>query len=158
MANDTPLSRESSSSSIPGKAAGAPTASPTPFVAGAWELLSSGEGDGLAFTPGAGESAIVHVFCPAGGGLTVNVKAFRPIGSEERMSLGSGATVVALVADVKGDALRGGVSATGPVPGELRSVLEGASGVSVSYGAQSAGPLPPVPMQTAQNFVMGCND
>lgn len=121
-------------------------------------MVSSGEGDGLFFGATEGEPAVVHMFCPREGGLLVNVNAFRPVGSEERMTFGSGGTVVTLVADSAGDANRGGVSGEGAVPDELRAILTGASGVSVNYGAQNAGPLPPVPATVADDFAAGCAD
>ena len=68
------------------------------FPTGEWDMVSSGEGDGLFFGVTEGEPGAVHVFCPSGGGLLVNVNSFRPIGSEERMTFGSGGTVVTLVA------------------------------------------------------------
>ncbi|MDR7101389.1 hypothetical protein [Croceicoccus sp. BE223] len=102
----------------------AASASPPSSVPGKWNMVSSGEGDGLFFGVVEGEPAKVHLFCPNGAapreGLLVNVNAFTPVGSEERMSFGSGGTVVTLVADPSGDARRGGVSVTGPVPAELR--------------------------------------
>lgn len=128
------------------------------FPSGRWDMVSSGEGDGLFFGVTEGEPATVHLFCPSDGGLLVNVNAFRPIGSEERMTLGSGATVVTLVADPSGDTMRGGVSGERPVPAELSAILTGANGVSVNYGAQNVGPLPPVSAAIARDFVTGCND
>ena len=121
-------------------------------------MVSSGEGDGLFFEATQGERPLVHLFCPAGGGLLVNVAGFRPVGSEDRMSFGSGASVVTLVADPAGDTLRGGVSGTGPVPAALRALLTGAPGVAVNYGSQNAGPLPAVPAGLARDFVAGCTD
>lgn len=127
------------------------------FPSGEWETVASGEGDGLFFGVTEGEPARVHMFCPADGGLLVNVNGFRPIGSEERMALGSGGTVVALVADPAGDANRGGVSGEGSVPADLPAILTGAEGVGVSYGAQTVA-LPPVPAAIARAFVTGCTD
>lgn len=121
-------------------------------------MVSSGEGDGLFLGAAEGEPARVHMFCPAGGGLLVNVNALRAIASEERMTLGSGADVVTLVADPAGDINRGGVSAEGPVPASLVAMLTGRAGLSVNYGAQNVGPLPPVPLATARRFVAGCTD
>lgn len=139
-----------------------PTASPPPSAAGRWDMVSSGEGDGLFFGAAEGEPGKVHLFCPngaaTGAGLVVNVNAFTPVGSEERMSLGSGGTVVTLVADSSGDAQRGGVSGTGPVPAELRAILTGGAGVAVNYGNQNVGPLPAVPAEMAVAFVGGCGD
>ncbi len=42
-------------------------------------------------------------------GLQVNVPGFTPIGSEDRLSFGSGGEVEALVADFRGDRQLGGV-------------------------------------------------
>ena len=135
-----------------------PTDAGRTFPSGAWEMLSSGEGDGLFFDIAEGDPGRLHLFCPSGGGLLVNASALRPIGSEERMTFGSGAEVVVLVADPAGDELRGGVSAQGPVPGNLAALLTGAEGVGLNYGAQDIGPVPPVPQELAERFVMGCTD
>lgn len=121
-------------------------------------MVSSGEGDGLFFGVIEGEAGALHIFCPREGGIIVNVNAFKPVGSEERLSIGSGETVVALVADPAGDMLRGGVSGAGPVPGELLALLSGREGVGASYGSQTVGPLPSVPQDTARAFVGGCTD
>lgn len=129
-----------------------------PRKAGAWQTVSSGEGGGLFYEVGEGESGRVHLFCPSGGGLLINVRAFRPVGSEERMTFGSGGTVVTLVADPAGDDLRGGVSGEGPVPENLRALLTGVEGVAINYGSQNIGPLPQVPDKTARDFATGCTD
>src|SRR5690606_35712589 len=79
---------------------------------------------------------------------------FEPIGSEERMSFGSGGEVVALVADTEGDRQRGGVSGTGEVPVELASLIRGPIGVN--YGARNSGPHPAPPAPLAQAFLAAC--
>ena len=121
-------------------------------------MTSSSEGDGLFFGATEGEPGRVHIFCPSGGGMLVNVGAFRPVASEERMNFGSGADVVTLVADPSGDDLRGGVSGEGEVPANLDALLTGAEGVAVNYGSQDMGPLPPVPQAKARDFAAGCSD
>ena len=119
-----------------------------------WEAAASGEGAALFLADESG-SRVLTLFCPAGSAdLLVNVPAFRPVGSEERMSFGSGGTVVALVADPGGDRRRGGVSATGPVPAELPAILGGP--ISVNYGAENAGPFAAPPPEMAGNFIAGC--
>jgi uncharacterized membrane protein len=119
-----------------------------------WALQSSGEGDALALL-GAGGRTVVRLFCPAGTQrLIVNVPAFRPVGSEERMSFGSGSDSVVLVADSRGDAQRGGVSATGPVPDNLSALVGGP--VAVNYGSQNSGPHPAPPAEWARAFVAAC--
>lgn len=119
-----------------------------------WDLQSSGEGVALAFLT-AGETAAIRLFCPAGARqLVVNVPAFRPIGSEERLSFGGGGEAHALVADPRGDARRGGVTGTGAVPGNLAALISGP--ISASYGAQSSGPHPAPPPDAAVAFAAGC--
>lgn len=119
-----------------------------------WDLQSSGEGVALAFVS-AGESAAVRLFCPAGGRqLIVNVPAFRPIGSEERMSFGSEGEAHALVADPRGDAQRGGVTGSGAVPANLAALISGP--VAVSYGAQTSGPHPAPPANLVGALVGAC--
>ena len=129
---------------------------PQPAKAGqlSWDIQSSGEGVALALQSGSGSTAM-RLFCPtARNELLVNVPSFKPIGSEERLSFGSGGEVAALVADPSGDAQRGGVSGSGAVPGNLAALVSGP--VSASYGAQSSGPHPPPPGELARAFVRAC--
>ena len=126
-----------------------------PGAAG-WDLQSSGEGVALALL-GAGGQTAVRLFCPAGTHrLIVNVPAFRPVGSEERMSLGSGGDAVALVADSRDDAQGGGVSATGPVPDNLFALIGGP--VAVNYGSQNSGPHPAPRVQSTRAFAAACGE
>ena len=111
-----------------------------PAQSGAWSLESSDEGAALT-AAGANGQAALRLFCPAGEDrLVVNVPAFDPVGSEERMTFGQGGTAVTLVADPSGDPARGGVSGEGPVPDNLAQLLSGQ--VAVNYGAQNSGPHP----------------
>jgi len=86
--------------------------------------------------------------------LQINVPAFTPIGSEDRLSFGSGGEVEALVADFRGDRQLGGVSAEGAVPANLAALVDGP--ISASYGAQTSGPHPAVPREIAASFVAAC--
>ena len=134
-------------------AASAPAAEPN-APAARWDLQSSGEGVALALAAPGG-AAVVRLFCPAvGQQLIVNVPAFRPIGSEERMSFGGGGAAHALVADPRGDAQRGGVSGAGLVPDNLAALVSGP--LSVSYGAQTSGPHAAPPPNLAAAFVAAC--
>lgn len=135
---------------------GDPTSATQPVSAARWDLQSSGEGASLALLAESGATTI-RLYCPAARSeLLVNVPAFRPIGSEERLSFGSGGEVVALVADTRGDRQRGGVSGTGAVPDNLDLIVGGR--ISASYGAQSSGPHPAPPQELARNFVAACRD
>ena len=133
----------------------APAGDPaTPAAAARWDLQSSGEGVALVLLTG-GKTAAVRLFCRAGARqLMVNVPAFEPIGSEERMSFGSGGEAHALVADPHGDAQRGGVTGSGAVPGNLAALISGP--ISVSYGAQSSGPHAAPPHDLATAFTGPC--
>ena len=125
-----------------------------PAANASWDLQSSGEGVALALA-GSGDTVVVRLFCAAGAKeLIVNVPAFRPIGSEERMSFGSGGDAHVLVADPSGDAQRGGVTGSGAVPAGLAALISGP--VSVSYGAQASGPHPAPPANLAAAFVGAC--
>jgi uncharacterized membrane protein len=136
-----------------GNGARAPAA---PAPAARWDLQSSGEGIALVLLAAEG-AATIRLFCPAGAGrLVVSVPGFRPVGSEERLSFGSGGAVVALVADPRGDAQRGGVTAAGDVPAEFPALVGGP--VSASYGAQRSGPHPAPPPDLARGFVAACRE
>ena len=135
----------------------APAPAPGPNAPAArWDLQSSGEGVALALAAPGG-AAVVRLFCPAvGQQLIVDVPAFRPIGSEERMSFGSGGEAHALVADPRGDPQRGGVTGSGPVPDNFAALVSGP--LSVSYGAQTSGPHAAPSRNLAAAFVAACGD
>jgi len=121
-----------------------------------WDLQSSGEGAALALLSASGGTT-VRLFCPSGANrLLVNVHGLRPVGSEERLSFGGGGEVVALVADPRGDAARGGVTGAGAVPGNLAALIVGP--IAVNYGAQNSGPHPAPPAGLARAFVAACGE
>src|SRR5689334_4787002 len=79
-------------------------AAPAPTVGeqAAWSVSTAWNGPTLSYSEH-GRRAI-SLTCPKDDGrLVVNVPAFKIIGSEERLSLGSGETVVTLVANVRGE-------------------------------------------------------
>ena len=119
-----------------------------------WNMRSGDDGISLVLGPGA--DAAIRLFCPAGERqFLVNVPSLEAIGSEERLSFGSGGDVIALVADTAGDQVWGGVSGTGAVPENLEALLSGP--VSVSYGAQTSGPHQAPPQQLASAFAAACS-
>lgn len=120
---------------------------------GSWSLRSAGEGTSLSYS--SSEQSEVRLFCAAGGReLLVNVPAFRPVDSEERLSFGSSGESVALVADTKGDRQRGGVSGVGPIPEDLAELIKGP--ISVNYGYQNSGPHAAPPPDLAEAFAEAC--
>jgi uncharacterized membrane protein len=153
-------SHDSGPAAAPGNESEAPAGPGAPTTradssAPRWDLQSSGEGVALALA--GPDRPALRLFCPAGGKrLMVNVPGFRPIGSEERLSVGSGGEVAALAADSGGDRQRGGVSGTGAVPDDLAALLGGP--VSASYGAQRSGPHPAPPRALAGAFVAACRE
>jgi uncharacterized membrane protein len=123
---------------------------------GGWELQSRGEGAALTLLSADG-SPMIRLFCASRENrLLVNVPGFRPVGSEERLSFGSDGEAEALVADTRGDAQRGGVSATGEVPSNLAALIRGS--LSASYGAQRSGPHPAPPQNLSRTFVAACSE
>jgi uncharacterized membrane protein len=137
--------------------AAAPASPASPAPAGAWDLQSSGEGTALVLPAAAGAGTAIRLFCPARQDrLLVNVPGFKPIGSEERLSFGSGGNAAALVADTRGDRQRGGVSGTGAVPDNLGALISGP--ISVSYGTQKSGPHPALPRELYRGFIAACQE
>ena len=127
---------------------------PIDTLATHWELHRTAESSDLVLAAASGPT-LVRISCPSGGRqLVVNVPAFQAIGSEERMSVGSGGNVVALVADTRGDATLGGVTGTGDVPDDLDALLAGP--ISASYGAQASGPHPAPPSDLAAQQLDAC--
>jgi uncharacterized membrane protein len=126
--------------------------SATPQPAAAWDFRTTSEGASLTFA--APKGATLRLLCPAAGRLLVNVPGFRPVGSEERLSVGSGGAVLALVADTRGDAARGGVTGAGAMPADLAALIAGP--VSVNYGRQNSGPHTAPPLALARAFAAAC--
>lgn len=121
-------------------------------LAARWTLHRTGRGAALVLaSPAMG--TLMRLSCPAGRDqLAVHVPGFRPIGSEERLSLGSGDEVVALVADPRS---RGrGVTATGGASTELAELVSGP--IAATYGAQTSGPHPAPSRNDARAFVAAC--
>lgn len=140
----------------PADSSGPPFAAASASNAPGWDLQSSAEGVALTLLSASGGPAIRLSCAAQSSRLLVIVPAFRPIGSEERLSFGSRGEVVALVADSSGDARRGGVTGAGAVPAGLAALIAGP--VSASYGAQSSGPHPPPPGNLARAFVAACSE
>lgn len=120
-----------------------------------WQFDSTGADAALVLAGDDGAAAI-RLICPAGqNALLVNVPAFDPVGSEERLSFGQGGQVVALVADASGDSARGGVTGSGAVPDDLVDLLSGR--IAASYGSQTSGPHPTPPAALVNRFAGACS-
>jgi uncharacterized membrane protein len=133
--------------------AGNTVAPETPVTAG-WRLGS--DQAGTALTLGEGGEARLRIICTRDGRMLVNVPAFAPVGSEERLSFGGSGMVVALVADTAGDARLGGVTASGPIPDTIKAII--IAPMSASYGSQASGPHPAVPDALGGPFTSACGE
>lgn len=119
-----------------------------------WRIETNGGGAALSLGPAQGRFEL-RLSCRAvGGELRIDMPAFRPVASEERMSFGSGGEAEALVADSRGNAALGGVTARGATPAGLADLLS--APVSVSYGSQSSGPHPPIASEMSRAFAAAC--
>jgi uncharacterized membrane protein len=124
------------------------------IIAAGWELEDGGAGARLVFADGSGDPQI-RLICPGDGQLLINVPAFRPIGSEERMTFGQGETVETFVADPAGDQDLGGVTASGPVPVNFEKLVAGR--IAANYGAQNSGPHPAPRADLMKRFLGSCS-
>ena len=147
---------ESTSPSVEARPSGAQTTDGAEQAEARWVLKPSAKDTTLVLQMQTG-SRIMSLTCASGENrLQINVPGFTPIGSEDRLSFGSGSggEVEALVADFRGDQQLGGVSAEVIVPANLAALVGGP--ISASYGAQTSGPHPAVPRNIAGSFVAAC--
>ena len=125
-----------------------------PVTLSGWTLQASAAAGAALVKTGPDGAEELRIACrrnPAD--LWVAVAGFRPIPSEERLSLGANDEVVALVA--RPDARPAGVEASGPIPEALLARLETGAAVGVSYGAQTLRTFGPDPALAAR-FAAAC--
>jgi hypothetical protein len=153
--DDTPQGRAApaATQAVPAaQAAPAPAAAAQPI--GGWAMqASAAAGTALVHTADDGGEDL-RVACrrnPAE--LWVSAPRLRRIGSEERLSLGAGDQVTALVADLQ--AQGAGVEATGPVAPEFLAGLRAGGDIAVSYGSQTLSLSPPQ-AALAERFAAAC--
>lgn len=143
-----PARRGSSSPAADAQPSGSSTPDTAKRTDAHWVLQPSAESTVLVLQTQTG-SPILSLTCSSGKNrLQVNVPGFTPIGSEDRLSFGSGGEVEALVAEFHGDRRLGGVSAAGAVPANLAALMGGP--VSASYGSQTSGPTLPHPRRLSR--------
>lgn len=94
--------------------------------------------DSLGFVDVAGVERL-RLVCGPGDRLGIAVPGFRPIASEDRLTLGAGDEAFAHVADLS--APGPGVSGGGPVDRDLVDRLARGQPLRAVYGAQTVGPL-----------------
>lgn len=109
-------------------------------------------GSGLAFVDTAGAPRAT-LSCGAGE-LRIVLPGFEPIGSEDRLSIGTDNEAWALVADLA--APGPGVTASGAADPDLLDRLARGEALFASYGQQTAGPLSAASPGGLQNLVSAC--
>lgn len=137
---------------------GAPEKSAIEQGKGYWRSATNDEGDALSYTDASNNMRILLSCATGSGKLLVNVSSFKPVASEERLSIGSGGVTAALVADPNRESVGGGVTAIGGVPTNLSTLLPADAGLTINYGNQNVGPLPAIPAEMATEFEEGCYD
>lgn len=104
----------------------------------------------------AAADAPLRLICARGEGFMVVASAFRPIASEERLSIGAGDDAFALAA-VAGEGAKGAlVRATGPADEPLLAALDGGQPITASYGASTFGPVEAPPPAVRRAFTQSC--
>ncbi|MGE5564958.1 MAG: hypothetical protein ACM3YN_02215 [Parcubacteria group bacterium] len=109
-------------------------------------------GDGHALELWQDGLRLLKIECDRKTGLTVHGSQFKPVGSEERMSVGAGDVVMTLVATPDGPAVKGEGA---PDPDFLRAFGEGRK-FAVNYGYQNMGPYDGPPRDLAEPFAAAC--
>lgn len=137
----------------------APAAPGPPAVAAShWAFAIGKNSVELAWLtdPDATASAPLRLVCAKGDGFMVAASVFRPVGSEERLSIGAGDAAFALVAVADTDADGPLVRATGAIEEGLLVALESGKPIAASYGAQSFGPVDAPPPALRRAFGETC--
>jgi hypothetical protein len=120
-----------------------------------WAASSSDEGNAIVLIEGE-DTAVLRIACLREKGLVVYGERLKPVGSEERMSIGAGNTVATLAATAATDRNPPTVKGEGAIDEDfVRAVGEGRK-IAVNYGYQNMGPFDGPPAEMAQNFVAGC--
>lgn len=147
------------SEKMPPEPASAPVEAPaaTPAAAAqSWTMKVSNAGAALTATDSGG-AAVMSLACGrAPAELIVTVEGFKPVASEEQLSVGVDDEPFLLVADPR--RRPAGVEARGPIPEDFLKRLETAREVRAVYGAQTFGPLAPPDAATAKRFADACRE
>ena len=151
--DDTP---QAPAAPAPPSAPVAPAAPPATVQqpAGGWAMqVSAAAGAALVHT-GADGGEDLRIACRRNPTeLWVSATRLRRIGSEDRLSLGAGNQVTALVADLRAEGA--GVEAAGPIAPEFLTGLRTGGEIAISYGSQTV-QLSPPESALAQRFADAC--
>jgi hypothetical protein len=138
-----------------GKPAEQPKPAPTPASTPAPPPLVWSAEDGALILRDHG-AQLLKIECAKDKGLTVHGAQFKPVGSEERMSVGAGDVVVTLVATPDDTVTPTAMKGEGAVdPDFLNAFAEGRK-LAVNYGYQNMGPYDGPPTALAEPFAAAC--
>lgn len=125
---------------------------PSPAAPPAAPSVAPADGSALVLVDGVGAPTATLSCGPDG--LRIVVPGFRPIGSEDRLSIGTDGEAFALVADLA--APGPGVTASGAPDPDLLNRLARGEALYALYGQQSAGPLAAASPAKLQAVVSAC--
>lgn len=128
-----------------------PAAAPTTDPAAAPAVVPA-DGPKLVFVDSAG--VLTAILSCTTDEIRIVVPGFQPIGSEDRLSIGTEGEAFALVADL--EAPGPGVTAAGAPDPDLLDRLARGEALSAMYGQQSAGPLTAASSTGLQAAVSAC--
>jgi hypothetical protein len=132
----------------------APQAAPE-VILPAWRAARTAGAFSLTLTDQGRDPALVlRMTCRPDRTFTVESERLSHIDSEERLTLGVGGTVLALVATAMPDGA--GVQAAGPIDVRLLGDIGVGHTISASYGAQTLGPLRSADRPLLAPFVLAC--
>ena len=139
------------------KPAPAPAPAPTASGGAHWAFGIGKNSVEMAWVADAATAdAPISLVCARGDGIMVVARAFRPIGSEERLTIGAGDDAFALVAVNVADPGATLVRATGPADDALLTAIASGRPISASYGAQHFGPVEAPPQALRRAFADTC--
>lgn len=136
----------------------APPAAPAPTPSAARWAFGVGKNSvemAWVIDPATAEAPLSLV-CARGDGVMVVARAFKRIGSEERLTLGAGDDAFALVAVNVADPKVTLVRATAAADEALLTAIASGRPISASYGAQRYGPIAPPPAALRRAFADTC--
>ena len=139
-------------SEAPPPADPAPDPAPATSVPPADQAVSPADRSEVVFVDAAG--VLTAILSCTTDELRIVVPGFQPIGSEDRLSVGTEGEAFALVADLA--APGPGVTASGAADPDLLDRLARGEALSAMYGQQSAGPLTAASPTGLQAAVSAC--
>jgi hypothetical protein len=130
----------------------APPPAPVPVLT--WTGASSVEGQAMVLSEDGAE--VLRLVCPPEGGMKVYAVRFKPVDSEERMTVGAGDVAVTMVATNAATRNPPAVQASAPVDLAMLEAVEAGGKIAANYGYQNAGPYDAPPPEVAKAFTGGC--